>query len=252
MTRLGAMTHFLAIVKPRNTLRKPTFGQTSVVGSKRSRVAIGTSLIVGLLLTLAGPPPVTAASTPAKDPTSLLPRPYAMEYSQRVDLDRDGDLDIAIVGVDSPVTAPQDSTEEFGEGNRYLLIARKDTDGWRSVGRSSTAVICRSCGGAFWGALGAPIELSASGNTLVIRQSAGSREVVDWTHRYRIQAGGVRLIGLDRSVTDRGSGGVVNVSTNYLTGVKITTAEGEIESAPKAGTRRGKPRVIFVNTVTVD
>ncbi len=120
------------------------------------------------------------------------------------------------------------------------------------VGQSRTAVICRSCGGAFWGVVGAPVELSASRNTLVIKQSAGSREVTDWTHRNRIEKGGVRLIGLDRAVLDRATGGFVNESTNYLTGAKIVTVEGDDENPPKAGTTRGKPRVIYVDRVTVE
>ena len=193
-----------------------------------------------------------AAGSVVQDPAKLLPRPYVLEYSQRVDLDRDGDLDIAIVGVDGPVPAPQDVTEEFVEGNRILVIARKESAGWRLIGQSKTAVICRSCGGAFWGVVGAPIELSASRNTLVINQSAGSREVTDWTHRYRIEKGGVRLIGLDRSVLDRATGGFVKESTNYLTGAKIVTVEGDVENPPKAGTTRGKPRTIYVDRVTVE
>ena len=106
--------------------------------------------------------------------------------------------------------------------------------------------------GTACGVVGAPIELSTSRNTLVINQSAGSREVTDWTHSYRIEKGGVRLIGLDRSVLDRATGGFVKESTNYVTGAKIVTVEGDVENPPKAGTTRGKPRAIYVDRATVE
>lgn len=210
-----------------------------------------TTVALGLL-GVTPPTRAVAAGTAVKEPTKLLPRPYALEYSQRVDLDGDGDLDLAMVGIDGPVPAPTDTTEKFVEGNRILVIARKDTDGWRIAGTSTTALICRSCGGAFWGVIGAPVEMSASRNTLVIAQSAGSREVTDWTHRYRIDKGGVRLIGLDRSMVDRATGGSVTESTNYLTGTRIVTVDGDVENPPKAGTTRGRPRVIYVERVTVE
>ena len=44
----------------------------------------------------------------------------------------------------------------------------------------------------------------------------------------------------------------MNESTNYLTGAKIVTVEGDDENPPKAGTTRGKPRVIYVDRVTVE
>ena len=216
-----------------------------------TQVALVATMALGLLVT---PRPVTAVAAGAvvQDPAKLLPRPYALEYSKRVDLDGDGDLDLAMVGINGPVPAPTDVTETFVEGDRILVIARKDSDGWRIAGRSTTAVTCRSCGGAFWGVVGAPVELSASRNTLVVAQSAGSREVTDWTHRYRLEKGGVRLIGVDRSVVDRATGGSMKESTNYLTGTRIVTVDGDVENPPKAGTTRGKPRVIYVERVTVE
>jgi hypothetical protein len=109
--------------------------------------------------------------------------------------------------------------------------------------------LCRRCGGAFWGTIPAAVNISLAKGVFVVAQEAGAREVQRWTHRYRIERGRVRLIGLDFTEVDRGSAGSYTTSTNYLTGKTITTIEGDIEGAPQAGTTKGKPRTIFLENV---
>lgn len=206
----------------------------------------------GALVTTATSPAQAATSAVAK-PENLLAAPYKVEQRLAADLDKDGDLDVAIVGVDGRVPMPETMEESDGDGERILLIARKDPDGYRAVGSSTTALMCRRCGGAFWGVIPAPIEMTAAKGVLVVTQSAGSREVTDWTHRFRIESGRVRLIGLDRTNNDRLGPTTVTTSTNLLTGVTITTtvtssADGKTESS-KSKTTKGKARTVWLENV---
>jgi hypothetical protein len=195
----------------------------------------------------------SAATTKAESLASrLLPSPFVVEESVKVDLDLDGDLDMVIVGVDGPVPAPEDFEADGTDGNRVLLFARKDRDGYRRVGLGRGALECRRCGGAFWGVVPAPIDITVAKNVVTVEQSAGSREVTSWIHRYRLESGKVRLIGADRTTIDRLNGATISVSTNYLTGVTITAIEGDPDPAdnpPKPGRVKGKPKVIAVESV---
>lgn len=218
--------------------------------SRRPAVA-GISLLFMMVLTL---PRSNAAAASASTPEQLLPSPFRSERVVRVDLDRDGDLDAVVVGVDGVVPAPQTMEAEDGEGARVLLFARKDEGGFRRIGLGRRAVLCRRCGGAFWGVVPAPVEMTVSKNVVIVTQEAGSRELTSWTHRYRLQGGVIRLIGTDRVTADRLSGSVVSVSTNLLTGVTLTTVEGELDptlSNPTPGRKVGKPRVVALESVEI-
>jgi hypothetical protein len=234
-------------------------------------VPFSTFTVVAALLLVALP--IAQAPSGAAQPTAsvraeaLLPSPFKVEYRETADLDGDGDLDVVIVGVDGDVPAPEESGPDDGEGDRVLLFARKDPDGYRRLGLGKTAVMCRRCGGAFWGGIPAPIDLtvakpsgsktvpktkSASSKTsssIVVEQTAGAREVTTWVHRYRFEQGRVRLIGVDVTLVDRATGGSWTTSTNELTGITITTVSGDVDNAPKAGTSKRAPRFVSVDAV---
>lgn len=193
----------------------------------------------------------SGATPTVSDPKTLLPRPLVLEQKLTGDLDRDGDLDAILVGVDGPAKL-EEITPGGSDGNRVLVVARKTQGAYVLAGIGFGALLCRTCGGAFWGVNPAPVELSVAKGVLTVSQSAGSRQVTDWVHRYRIENGKVRLIGLDRTVTDRLNGAVVIESTNYLTGTKITTVEGEPEDPVKAGTRKGRPATVLLAKVTIE
>lgn len=210
------------------------------------------SVVVVLFGTIFGPvgSGFAAATKPVKNPDSLVPSPFKLELKTMTDLDRDGDTDAVMVGVNGPMPPSQEGSDRDEE--RVLVVARRDKDGFRRVEMGLNALICRRCGGAFFGSLPAEISVDANRSGFETFQEAGSREMTRWTHRYRLENGRVRLIGLDRSLTDRNTAGVVVESTNYLTGTKIVTVEGELENPPKAGTTKGKPRTIFLNAVKVE
>jgi hypothetical protein len=223
----------------------------------RVTIKVGGALVgclTGYLALLAPTQPAQAEtkSRSVKSAASLLPRPFIAEAEYSVDLDRDRDLDVVVVGVDGPkVAPPDDASEALGDGTRLLLVARRDPDGFRTIGVGRSVLLCRRCGGAFWGLNATPVEVEIKANAFNLIQSSGSREVTDWVHRFRLEKGRVRLIGLDRSVTDRTGGSVVSVSTNYLTGLTITTVRGEPEEPATPGRVKRKPSVVLLDAVEI-
>jgi hypothetical protein len=185
-------------------------------------------------------------------PEQLLPSSFNVERVIQGDLDKDGDTDVVVLGTDVDDPSAEEIDPSAGEGERILIVGRRDRNGLTAVGSSRRAVLCRSCGGAFWGGRVAPVELAISRGSLVITQEAGARELTQWIHRYRIEKGVVRLIGFDQTVADRATGGSYSISINYLTGKQVTTVTGEIDNAPRAGTSAGKPRTIKLEAVTLE
>jgi hypothetical protein len=212
-------------------------------------------MLAAALGVIATPLPGANAATAgraSKTAAGLLPAPFVAEAEYSVDVDRDGDLDRLVVGVDGPAEVPDDMSEADSDGERVLLVARKDSDGFRSIGLGRNVLLCRRCGGAFWGINAAPVDVEIKGNAFNLSQSAGSREVTNWVHRFRVESGKVRLIGLDRSVTDRASGSTVTVSTNYLTGLTITTVTGEPEDGTKPSRVKRKVSVVLLNAAAIE
>ncbi|HEY8381100.1 MAG TPA: hypothetical protein VIL09_03015 [Microvirga sp.] len=81
-----------------------------------------------------------------------------------------------------------------------------------------------------------PEDLSIARGTLRVRlswfMSAGSYETFSVTYTFRHQANRFELIGYDRTDVHRGSGGMTEISINYLTG-RMKTERGTIEDDEK-------------------
>lgn len=92
---------------------------------------------------------------------------------------------------------------------------------------------------------------TGSSSSLVVEQTAGARELTDWTHRYRFEKGRVRVIGTDVTQFDRATGATVATSTNELTGVTITTVQDGEAQSPKSTTTRKSPRFLTVESVNI-
>lgn len=216
----------------------------------KTRVAAALIALSAIVLPLAiGDGGVAAAAAkPVANPSALVPKTLTVEARVNGDLDGDGDTDAVILAVDGPAVV-EDITDSPVDGDRRIIVARKDPGGYVSVGQGAGAAMCRRCGGAFFGIVPAPVDMTIKSGVLVVTQSAGSREVTDWRHRYRIEKGRVRLIGTDRSTTDRANGSLVTTSTNLLTGLTITMVEGTPEEPVKAGRVKGKARLVFIENV---
>jgi hypothetical protein len=211
-----------------------------------------TQLVTAALIAAAalGNAPVQAGPVePKTTAEAWLRSPFQLESKYTVDIDADGDADEVLVGVDGPAVASSSIPE--GDENRVLLVARKDKDGYRPLGTGLKALLCRRCGGAFNVGAIPPIDFAATKSGFVITQSAGSNEITEWTHRYRLEKNRIRLIGVDIAETDRNVGSTVIRSTNLLTGVTKTTVEGKPTKKVKVGSVKGKPRTVYLEGVTL-
>jgi hypothetical protein len=167
---------------------------------------------------------VPVGQIPATSLTAEGFAPPGWRVEKRVGADLDGiaPKDVAIVLIQSG------SGGSYGaaDGSRALILARGQTSGgFRRAGLAPRLLGCAQCGGAFWGALSMPVTVRATGRVLVVKQTFGSRQITETTHRigWRTTTAKFRLIGLDTKVTDRATGRSTEVSTNYLTRRQITT-----------------------------
>jgi hypothetical protein len=102
---------------------------------------------------------------------------------------------------------------------------------------------CTRCGGAFYGVVETPANVTIEKGVIVVQQDHGSRNLTNTTYRFRYdrESGRMVLIGFDYADADRATAQVVSESTNYLTGVrKISRDKGErtAESSKQVSKRK--------------
>lgn len=190
---------------------------------------------------------VPSAQIPATSATAagFAPAGWQVEKRVRGNLDGDGRTDLAIVLVQS---ASGGGAYGAPDGSRALVLARgRVSGGFRRSGIAPRLLGCGQCGGAFWGAARMPVKVTISKRAVLVRQTFGSRELTDTTHRIRWDAAPARfrLIGLDTVVTDRLTGRSVSVTTNHLTRRQTTiTRKGTKIVSTTRRTVRVVPRPI--------
>lgn len=158
----------------------------------------------------------------AKYANSFAPRGWRTEKIARGDLNRDGRFDAAIVLIeDKPAT---DKEGIATDRKRALVIALSDKRGWKRVGWSNQLLLGTRDGGAFYGMIAAPVDVSIEKGVVLVNMEFGSREVTTTTYRLRWEPRrrAVYLIGRDSFERDRATGGGTSTSVNYLTGKKKT------------------------------
>ena len=160
----------------------------------------------------------------ANTPSQFAPRGWKVEEQKAGDLNGDSIPDYAIKLV-------EDKPEKNSEGDptergRALVIALSTKDGkLERAGVADKLLQCTRCGGAFYGVVEAPANVSIEKGVVVVEQDHGSRDLTDTTYRFRYDPLTQRfiLIGFDLSDVDRLTATGVTESTNYLTGIRITT-----------------------------
>jgi hypothetical protein len=213
-----------------------------------------TSLIPGLLLLLchsSGSAPfaqdqvrlIDAARLPVESASAsdFVPRGWVIEEEINGDLNGDSIPDVAVKLV-------EEKPPDFDENNpperrRALLILFKLPNGrLRRAAIASKVLQCTRCGGALYGISESPAEVEIARGVIIIKQDHGSREVTSETYRFRFDPRTERfpLIGMDVGVYDRMSGESSDESTNFLTGVKITTIKRYDEKKDAHVTVSGK------------
>ncbi|MEW6736607.1 MAG: hypothetical protein AB1489_35280 [Acidobacteriota bacterium] len=154
----------------------------------------------------------------------FVPRGWIIEEQLAKD-DLNGDTlpDVVLKLIEKPGAKKQEDTAE--DRYRALVILLKTADGkLRRAGVATHLLQCTTCGGAFYGVVEAPANISVKKGVIIVKQDHGSRNVTETTYRFRYDQslGKFVLIGLDIVDNDRATGEVVDESINYLTGVKIT------------------------------
>ena len=166
--------------------------------------------------------PLAIASVPqrAKSPDAFAPRGWKIEKIARGDLNRDGRADAAIVLVEAKSARVEDGVP-MGR-RRALVIAFNQRSGWKRVGFSNQLLLGTRDGGAFYGAVEAPVDVSIEKGVVSVNMEFGSREVTTTTHRLRWnpKKKAFYVIGMDAATRDRLTGGGEITSANYLTGAR--------------------------------
>jgi hypothetical protein len=169
-------------------------------------------------------PVIDKSKIPAegKSVSDFVPPGWKLEEQVTGELNGDGVPDYALTLVeDKPA---KNSDDIPNERQRALVVVFNDKDG--KLNRAAVAgrlLQCTSCGGAFYMAVEAPVNVTIEKGVIIVEQEHGSREVTDTTYRFRYEPASKKfgLIGFDIRSNDRLTGELITESTNYLTGVRV-------------------------------
>lgn len=177
---------------------------------------------------------VPATGTAAAD---FAPKGWVVESMLEGELNGDTTPDLVVVLL-------QEGTADRSRAMLWLHGAAK---GFSLVDSNVGLVACFSCLGMKGG--DAKPELEIGKKVLTVTQWGGSRETSGATHRFRLEQGVVRLIGVDHSTMDTLTGAVGTVSENLLTGLTVTEKtppqvdqnDKPTNAKPKKTTTKKKP-----------
>ena len=139
------------------------------------------------------------------------------------DLNRDGVPDKVLRLVEDLPVEASDGT--YNTRYRALVILfGKPGGGFRRAAVATKLLGCTLCAGALGDPEGGNVQIDLKGDVLGVNQLSGAREATDLTQRFRydLPSGRFQLIGEDVDNYDRAAGGGTSVSTNYLTGLRVT------------------------------
>lgn len=162
--------------------------------------------------------PATAATV-----TDFVPKGWKIEEQIKGDVTADGVADVLLKLIEDK---PK-KEDEFVDRSRVLVVLAGDgEDRYRNAAVADKVLQCTGCGGAFYGVVDAPANVSIEKGVIVVNQDHGSRWVSDITFKFRFdeQPNMFILIGFDYSTRDRAEASVVSESINYLTGKRIATS----------------------------
>ncbi len=166
--------------------------------------------------------PLSVKQVPLRADAPILFAPRGWKIEKRIggDLNRDKIADAALVLVENKPA--KDSEGDATERKRALVVLLREGKGFRRAGFNNSLLLGTRDGGAFFGVMETPVDVSIKRGVLVISMESGSRDVLETTHKFRLDRRTQRfyLIGFNSSTRDRAAGGGTTLSENYLTGVK--------------------------------
>jgi hypothetical protein len=187
----------------------------------------------------------------ADKPEKFAPSGWKIEEQSSGDLNADGVADYALKLVEAK--PEKDAEGEPTERGRALVIALAAKDGGLArAGVADNLLQCTRCGGAFYGVVETPTEVTIEKGVLVVQQDHGSREVTNTTYRFRYEpaTGRFLLIGFDLANADRATAQVTSESINYLTGAREETrSKGEKDLKTRSTVPRRK---IYLDDISAD
>ncbi|HYV25461.1 MAG TPA: hypothetical protein VE969_09520 [Pyrinomonadaceae bacterium] len=160
----------------------------------------------------------------ADDLQKFVPRGWKIEEQIKGDLNGDSVADYALKLVEDK--ADKDASGDPTERYRAVVIVFQEAGG--KLARAAVVgklLQCTRCGGAFYGFVETPATLEINNGIIEVNQDHGSRNLTNTYYKFRYDAATKQfvLIGFDYADADRLTATVVSESTNYLTGVRITT-----------------------------
>lgn len=177
----------------------------------------------------------------------FVPRGWKLEGEEGEltgDLDKDGTPDKVLRLVeDIPVERP-DGVYNTRYRALVVLLARPSGGGFKRAAVATRLLGCTLCAGALGDPEGMNVQLEIKNGVLNVNQLSGAREATDLTQRFRYEAASARfaLIGQDLETYDRLEGNSESVSTNYLTGLRV--------SKRSKTRKRGRDPVVVSNKTT--
>ncbi len=156
-------------------------------------------------------------------PEKFVPSGWTIEARISGDLNNDAVADTALELIEKP-TADFDKDNPPSRSRVLLILFKNKSGAFERVAAAKTLLQCTRCGGAFYGVIEAPAEVTIAKGVLIIKQEHGSREVSETTYRFRYNPAVKKfaLIGYDAIDRDRATDETTSQSANYSTGVKIT------------------------------
>jgi len=187
----------------------------------------------------------------ADAPEKFAPAGWKIEKQISGDLNGDSVPDYALKLVEAK--PEKDAEGDPTERGRALVIALATKDGRLTrAGVADSLLQCTRCGGAFYGVVETPAEVTIDKGAIVVQQDHGSRNVTNTTYRFRYEpsTGKFLLIGFDLLDADRATAQVTSESINYLTGVREETrSKGEKDIKARSTIPRRK---IYLDDVSAD
>jgi hypothetical protein len=185
---------------------------------------------------------IPASGTAANE---FVPKGWKIEEQLSGDLNADGASDLVLKLIeDKPAKTADDLVNDRA---RALIVLLKDGGQLARAAVADKLLQCTGCGGAFYGVNEAPADVQIEKGVIVVNQDHGSRELTNMTFRFRYDAATRQfvLIGFDYAEADRATATTVSESTNYLTGVRITSRD-------KGNGESKKRSVIAVKKISLD
>lgn len=195
------------------------------------------SLLLTLVSVTAFAKPLEGVAASGATAADFAPKGWVVEATLEGDLNGDKTPDLVVVLIQ----------EGEGDRSRALLWLHSAAKGFTLVDSNVGLVACFSCLGMKGG--DAKPELEIKKKVLIVTQWGGSRESYGAVHRFRLEKGVVRLIGVDHSDMDTMTGAGANASVNLLTGLTVVEQTPpqfdengkETNAKPKKTTTKRKP-----------